>query len=95
MKGKPGAVAILITPVGSFPNSHSYYGCCDMIGTAQWTDTYIPGTIRSPREGRGIVGGEPNTFTFELQSKTYRFDVGGLPEKETGWASGFRVTRLP
>jgi formylglycine-generating enzyme required for sulfatase activity len=95
VKGKFGSKVILITPVGSFPNTHSYYGCCDIIGTSQWTDTNIPITIRSPGQYRGLVGGEPNTFTFELKSTTYRFDVGGLPDRETGWATGFRVARLP
>lgn len=95
VKAKRGQEICLLTPVGAFPNSRSYYGCFDMCGNAtQWTDTIII-TRYTHAKGRGLVGGGVNVFTNELQSTNNSCAAGGMYEREDLWVSGFRVATIP
>jgi formylglycine-generating enzyme required for sulfatase activity len=94
VKGGSQSNKSLFPPVGSFPNSLSYYGCLDMSDQCQWTDTIARGDPRwRDSGGRVIVGGSPNVFTYELQSSTIRFDVGGYPDSQVSWDTGIRIAK--
>jgi len=71
----------LLTPVGVFTNSASYYGAYDQAGNvAQWNDALISGK-------RGIRGAPCSAFTFEMSSATHSY----APPSTVGMYMGFRV----
>jgi sulfatase modifying factor 1 len=91
---KEGLKVCLLTPVGSFPNTHSFYGCCDLCGNvSQWTDTIVI-PPHSHTGGRAQLGGGFNSASTNLQSvNTLPHLKGDLPERTVG--GGFRVAAIP
>ncbi len=82
-----------LTPVGSFPNSHSYYGTFDQGGDVlQWNDASFQEIFRiSPRKLRGVRGGCANSFAESMQSSARG---GDSPSSKVGLL-GFRVATVP
>jgi formylglycine-generating enzyme required for sulfatase activity len=75
----------LLTPVGAFTNSASYYGTYDQAGNvAQWNDALVSGK-------RGIRGAPCSGFTFEMSSATHSY----ASPLTVGMYMGFRVATLP
>jgi len=76
----------LMTPVGSFPNSASYFGTYDQGGdVAQWNDALVSGKLR------GLRGGCWNSFAQALESSARGYDK---PSAENGY-NGFRIATVP
>ena len=95
VKAKRGQALCVFTPVGSYPNSRSFYGCLDMCGNvSQWTDTYVH-TRYKYADGRGTVGGGAAAFTWELTSTMSACTLSGYLEREDFGEGGFRIATTP
>jgi formylglycine-generating enzyme required for sulfatase activity len=76
----------LMTPVGSFTGSFSYFGTYDQGGdVAQWNDALVSGKLR------GLRGGCWNSFAQALESSARGYDT---PSAENGY-NGFRIASVP
>ncbi len=65
----------ILTPVGSFVNSHSYYGAFDMTGNLwEWNDAIVlsPAPETGEPDSRGVRGGSWSQGILAVESSTRR-----------------------